>query len=44
MSSADIISKIFSINGFYYVAFNTSGFVHYSEILMFALDEREFGY
>ena len=42
--SAGIISKIISVNGFYYVPFNISGFDHCKENLMLALSKREFIY
>ena len=44
ISSAKIISTINSANGFYYVAFNISGFAHCVENFMLALDKREFIY
>ena len=44
ISSAGIISKIASENEFYYVPFNISGFVHCGDLLMLALEKREFIY
>ena len=44
ISSAGIISKISSENGFYYVPFNISGFAHCGENFMLALEKREFIY
>ena len=44
VSSAGIISKINSENGFYYVPFNISGFAHCGENFMLALEKREFIY
>ena len=44
ISSAGIISKINSENGFYYVPFNISGFAHCGENFMLALEKREFIY
>ena len=44
MFSVGIISKIISINNFYHVQFNISGFVHFGKILMVALDKRNFIY
>ena len=44
ISSAGIISKINSENGFNYVPFNISGFAHCGENFMLALEKREFVY
>ena len=44
ISSTCIISKIISINRFYYVPFNISCFVHCGENLMLSLAKRDFIY
>ena len=44
ISSAGVISKIISANGFYYVPFHISGFAHCGENCMLALEKREFIY
>ena len=44
ISSAKVISKINSANGFYNVPLNISGFAHCGLNLMLALDKREFIY
>ena len=44
ISSAGVISKITSANGFYYVLFNSTGFARCGEDFMLALEKREFSY
>ena len=44
MSSAGVISKINSANGFYYVPFNISGFARCGKNFMLPLAKREFSY
>ena len=44
ISSAGVISKINSANGFYNVQFNISGFSRCGENFMLALDKRKFIY
>ena len=44
ISSAGVISKINSANGFYYVPFNISCFAHCGENFMLTLKKREFIY
>ena len=44
ISSVGVSSKIYSLNNFYYIPFNISGFARCGENFMLALEKRELIY